>query len=116
MQYYVYGVNDMRSTWYLSKDGKDKCTLYAGADRRLRKTFDTREAAQAAVEHLDYCYRFGSTRHHIQEAILTKPIGTQGFSCGCCGKRLEPTDKVVVCSHCGEVFCYDCAEEIFNHM
>ena len=110
MQYYVYGVNSMGSTWYLSKDGKDKCTLYAGADRRLRKVFDTREEAQAAVEHLDYEYRFGSTRHHIQEALLSKPIGTHGFCCSCCGKALMPTDKVVVNSDTGEVICYDCAE------
>ena len=109
MQYYVYGVNNMDSIWYLSKEGKDKCTLYAGADRRLRKAFDTKEEAQEAVEHLDYQFRFGSTRHYIQEALLSKPIGTHGFSCSCCGETLMPTDKVVVNSDTGEVICYDCA-------
>lgn len=41
----------------------------------------------------------------------SKPIGTPGMSCFCCGKELAETDKVIVCADCGAVFCMDCIAE-----
>ena len=39
-----------------------------------------------------------------------KRIGSEGFSCSCCGKNLEPNDLVEVCADCGAIFCKECAE------
>jgi hypothetical protein len=67
MKYHVYGVNSMGSTWYLSKPGAQRCDLWTGAPKELRATFDTKEAARAECQRLDDVFRFGSTRHFVQE-------------------------------------------------
>lgn len=65
--YWVYGVNNMGSTWYLSDPEKKSCTLWTGAPKEMRATFETKEAAKEKAKELDYICRFGSTRHHVQE-------------------------------------------------
>lgn len=67
MKYWVYGVNSMGSTWYLSQPGEQRCTLWTGAPAELRTTFDTKEAALTECERLDDIFKFGSTRHFVQE-------------------------------------------------
>ena len=69
MKYWVYGVNSMGSTWYLSKPGAQRCDLWTGAPKELRATFDTKEAAQEECKRLDYIFRFGSTWHFVQGVI-----------------------------------------------
>lgn len=63
--YWVYGVNDMGSTWYVSDKLSDRATLWPGASKDLRQRFSKAEAVNMA-EHLDKIYEFGSTRHHIE--------------------------------------------------
>lgn len=67
MSYYVYGVNSMGSTWYLSKPGADRCDLWTGAPEEMRAVFDTKAAAREECQRLDHIFRFGSTRHFIEE-------------------------------------------------
>lgn len=66
--YYVYGVNSMGCTWYLSSPDADKCTLWSGAPKEYRATYATRAEAEAKIAQLDHAHRFGSTRHHVQKA------------------------------------------------
>ena len=132
MKYYVYGINSYGSKWYLGKTATDSARLYPGAPKEMRKVFSSKAEAQQVVEHLDYCFRFGSTRHYIEPAIKMVPIGVDGFSCSCCARDLSPTDEVAVCADCarqaayiarqqvnprlcGAVFCFTCADELITH-
>ena len=39
-----------------------------------------------------------------------KPIGSDLFSCNCCGKQLHREDKVADCADCGAIFCEACVK------
>lgn len=67
VQYTVYGVNSMGSTWYLSNPKADSCTLWTGAPKEMRATFASREEALEKAKELDEIFRFGSTRHFVEE-------------------------------------------------
>ncbi len=66
-KYWIYGVNSMGSTWYLRSKDAQSCQLWTGAPKESRAIFDTREAAEAKRAELDNSFRFGSTRHFLQE-------------------------------------------------
>ena len=67
-KYYVYGVNNMGSTWYLSNKEADSCTLWPGAPKEMRAVYDSKEEAKEKVVQLDELYKFGSTRHYVCKA------------------------------------------------
>lgn len=67
-KYYVYGVNNMGSTWYLSNKESDSCTLWTGAPKEMRAVYDSKEEAEEKVVQLDELYKFGSTRHYVCKA------------------------------------------------
>ena len=67
-KYYVYGVNNMGSTWYLSNKEADGCTLWPGAPKEMRAVYDSKEEAKEKVMQLDELYKFGSTRHYVRKA------------------------------------------------
>ena len=66
-KYTVYGVNSMGSTWYLCDKNADRCRLWIGAPKEMRTQYDTYEEARKKADELDHAYRFGSTRHHVEE-------------------------------------------------
>ena len=40
---------------------------------------------------------------------MLSPIGSNMYSCSCCGKSLKAKDMTLCCSDCGAVFCESCA-------
>jgi hypothetical protein len=66
--YYVYGVNDFGSTWYLDHKDASMCTLWSGAPKEMRVVYNSREEAQNKADALNEAYKFGSTRHFIAKA------------------------------------------------
>ena len=67
MKYYVYGINNIGSTWYTSSKGCNAATLWNGAPKEMRATY-TKEEAKAEIARLNDSYRWGSTRHHMESA------------------------------------------------
>lgn len=67
-KYYVYGVNNMGSTWYLSNKESDSCTLWTGAPKEMRAVYNSKEEAKEKAAQLDEKYKFGSTRHYVCKA------------------------------------------------
>lgn len=67
MKYWVYGVNSMGSTWYLWNRNAERCDLWDGAPKENRAIFDSKSAALEKCQQLDNIFRFGSTRHFVQE-------------------------------------------------
>lgn len=65
--YWVYGINNMGTMWFVDNKLADRATLWAGAPKELRQKF-SKEEAGAMAEKLDKIYEFGSTRHYIMDA------------------------------------------------
>ena len=65
-EYWVYGINDMGSTWFVSGAPADRATLWSGAPKECRHKFSKNEALEM-VNHLDKVFEFCSTRHYIME-------------------------------------------------
>ena len=65
--YWVYGLNNMGTMWFVDNEIAERATLWAGAPKELRLNF-SKEEANAIANKLDKIYEFGSTRHYIMEA------------------------------------------------
>lgn len=64
--YYVRGINNMGSTWYMHTKGANGATLWSGAPKDMRAIY-SKDEADAEIERLDNIYQFGSTRHYREK-------------------------------------------------
>ncbi len=58
----------MGSTWYLSGKDAHECTLWSGAPKEMRATYDNRSEAEQKAKELDKAFIFASTRHYVCRA------------------------------------------------
>lgn len=67
--YWVCGVNNMGSTWYVGSREANSATLWSGAPKEMRCKFSKLDALETK-NRLDKAFEFASTRHYIEEATL----------------------------------------------
>jgi hypothetical protein len=65
--YWVYGLNNMGTMWFVDNKNANRATLWAGAPDELRQLF-SKEEAISMVNQLDKASEFGSTRHYVMVA------------------------------------------------
>lgn len=105
-KYYVYGINSMGSTWYLSDKNADRCDLWSKAPKSMRATYNSKAEAKEKVKALDKIFEFGTTRHNIEVCYV--------YHCDHCGVELEWDNVNWFSSSIG--FCNLCSDALHSKL